>query len=198
MPDHIAVKICLYFRHVSCSSSQSLRPAHSFHQCCCWRQLGEQCALLGEQEMWWSNADKRGAFFAPQCPRAQQSCPCPAAPFCEQHWLMTILSGQIFLWKLACPLGREGGALTCQRARLHTYFCNNWALFIVFGGFFFFLKLLRKHLALKFTLCMKMHESFFIHISSIWLEQKSLRFSSFKLYFFFFLNNGDSNIPKQF
>lgn len=137
MPDRIAVKICLYFRHVSCSSSQSLRPAHSFHQRCCWRQLGEQCALLGEQEMWWSNADKRGAFFAPQCPRAQQSCPCPAAPFCEQHWLMTILSGQIFLWKLACPLGREGGALTCQRARLHTYFCNNWALFIVFGGFFF-------------------------------------------------------------
>lgn len=58
--------ICLFFRHVFYSSTQSPRTVHSFLQCCCSKQPEEQCALLGKREMWWSNADKRGAFSLPQ------------------------------------------------------------------------------------------------------------------------------------
>lgn len=90
-----------------------------------------------------------------------------------------------FLWKLEHSLGREGGAPTCWNG-IAAHVLLEWlgSLYILHRVWIFFLiKLLRKHPALKFSLYMKILKSSFIHISSIWLQQKSLRFSSFKLYF---------------
>lgn len=125
--------------------------------------------------------------------------PVPCCAPCTFLWAALAHSDPFrsdFSLKAGMLSGKKGGAPTCQNGIAACVLLQSLGSLYSSESldFLFFFKLLRKPPALKFSLYMKMHKSSFIFPASDF--NKNLW--GFLASNCTFVNNGDSNIPKQF